>query len=102
MNKFILPENRIDIAAIEEAIRTDAWLVIPNILSAESFRVIANNQGFDGNAMHICDTSTAKTIAKNSPDTKFVILYADIVLSELLNIDEESNDSSVFMTYSQF
>lgn len=77
MKKFIVPENSIETLAIEQAIKRNAWLVIPEQMDIASLENLAIELGF-GNELNICYWNN---MYANHPH---VFLYADIILSEIL------------------
>lgn len=78
MNKFIVPEQDIDRLAIEEAVRNDAVLVIPERVSYKALEYKANDMGF-GDVFTCEFWSDLETMNEN----KVVFAYADYILQEM-------------------
>lgn len=82
MNKFIVPEQDIDRLAIEEAVRNDAVLVIPECVSYKALEYKANDMGF-GDVFKCEFWSDLETIEKSN----VVFAYADYILQEIIKYD---------------
>lgn len=78
MNKFIVPEQDIDRLAIEEAVRNDAWLVLPKCIDFNVMIDKAENMGFD-DRIKLCYWNALPLMAKD----KIVFAYSDRILEEM-------------------
>lgn len=95
MNKFIVPEQDIDRLAIEEAVRNDAVLVIPECVSSNILIDEANEMGF-GDVFKCKYWNDLETIEED----KVVFAYADYILQEMIKYDGHTA-ISMFMEHGE-
>lgn len=85
MNKFIVPEQDIDRLAIEEAVRNDAWLVLPNEIDVRIIISKAKDMGLE-DRLNFCSwedvCSCGKTVELS--EYKVVFAYTDHILQEMI------------------
>lgn len=82
MNKFIVPEQDIDRLAIEEAVRNDAVLAIPECVKYKILADKAYEMGF-GDVFKCEYWSDLESI----DESKVVFAYADYILQEMAKYD---------------
>ena len=82
MTKFIVPEQDIDRLAIEEAVKNDAILVIPECVNSNILIEKANDMGF-GDVFKCEFWSDLETIEESN----VVFAYADYILQEIIKYD---------------
>lgn len=90
MQKFIVPESIIETMAIEETIKRNAWLVIPEQMDINIIKNLATDLGFE-EELNVCYWSS---MYSNLPH---VFLYGDIILSEIL--EKGDIDSALFLKF---
>ena len=91
MNKFIVPEQDIDRLAIEETVRNDAVLVIPECVNSNILIKKANEMGF-GDVFKCAYWSDLESIEESN----VVFTYADYILQDIIKYDG-SKAISMFM-----
>lgn len=87
MNKFIVPEQDIDRLAIEEAVRNDAWLILPECVDSNILVDKANDMGFGDvfKCTYLDYLETKQLIGEN-----IVFIYPDRILEEFLEFNNQT------------
>lgn len=91
MNKFVVPEQDIDRLAIEEAVRNDAWLVLPHEVDIHTIMWKAMGMGFE-DVIKCCYWDNMEDIYSENT----VLVYSDIILQEIFS-DNRCTSISMFM-----
>lgn len=91
MNKFIVPEQDIDRLAIEEAVRNDAWLVLPFEIDIKVIISKAKDMGLE-DRLKSCFWEDVIELSLDN----VVFAYADYILQEMVK-DRHCKAISMFM-----
>lgn len=91
MNKFIVPEQDIDRLAIEEAVRNDAWLVLPYEVDITVIMCKAKDMGFE-DVIKCCHWDDMEDLYAEN----IVLAYSDIIFQEMFG-DKRCAPISMFM-----
>lgn len=91
MNKFIVPEQDIDRLAIEEAVRNDAWLVLPYKVDITVIMCKAKDMGFE-DVIKCCHWDDMEDLYSEN----IVVAYSDGIIQEMIK-DKTCSLISMFM-----
>ena len=92
MNKFIVPEQDIDRLAIEEAVRNDAWLILPHEIDILVIGWKATDMGFE-DVIKCCYWDDMDDIWEEN----IVLIYSDQILQEMIKSKNNNLIISMFM-----
>lgn len=85
--KYFLPNNNIDKYAIENAVKNNAWVVVPDYIKISDMEALINDMGY-GDTVSVCHVNDL------GEGQNATFLYADDILYEMTKC---GNNSSIFV-----